>query len=64
MLVEITHKCHSELLQIIGNWSTNVTQNYLKLEKIDPKKLLNFTQKRYSKLVKIHQNWSMNVTQN
>ena len=52
----MNHKSYS-------NWCTDVTQNLLKLVKIDPHTLLKFTHKRFSKLLKIRQNWSSHVTQ-
>ena len=38
------------------NCPTNVTQNYLKLIRINSQTLLKLTHKRYSKLLKISQN--------
>ena len=48
---------------ISENWETNVTQNYLKLLKIDPNTLLKLFPKGYPKLLKISSNWSTKITQ-
>ena len=38
------------------NSPTNITQNYLKLIRINPQTLLKWKHKRYSKLLKINEN--------